>query len=195
MRLWLFEHPLAHQAVHWLVATWWIRSLFLTTKLRLVRGAHTSAGLWERVCFIYGLTVWTVVYIGSINSYEAFPVVLVVKKKQNKKTPTCQWRRRKRPVFDPWVGKIPWRREWQPTPVFLPRESCGQKSLAVYSLLTRVIKSRTLLKGLSMYACVNLYEICNMAVFWFGMVVCILVGIQIVWVVDPWVRKNPRRRE
>ena len=25
--------------------------------------------------------------------------------------------------FDPWVGKIPWRRKWQPTPVFLPRES------------------------------------------------------------------------
>ena len=25
-----------------------------------------------------------------------------------------------RPVFDPWVGKIPWRRAWQPTPVFLP---------------------------------------------------------------------------
>ena len=28
-----------------------------------------------------------------------------------------------RPVFDPWVGKIPWRRAWQPTPVFLPGES------------------------------------------------------------------------
>ena len=25
--------------------------------------------------------------------------------------------------FDPWVGKIPWRRAWQPTPVFLPKES------------------------------------------------------------------------
>ena len=30
----------------------------------------------------------------------------------------------------PWVGKIPWRRKWQPTPVFLPGESHGQKSLA-----------------------------------------------------------------
>ena len=27
------------------------------------------------------------------------------------------------PGFDPWVEKIPWRRKWQPTPVFLPRES------------------------------------------------------------------------
>ena len=32
--------------------------------------------------------------------------------------------------FDPWVGKIPWRTEWQPTPVFLPGKSHGQRSLA-----------------------------------------------------------------
>ena len=32
-------------------------------------------------------------------------------------------------LFDPLVGKIPCRRKWQPTPVFLPGESCGQKSL------------------------------------------------------------------
>ena len=35
--------------------------------------------------------------------------------------------------FDPWVGKNPWRRAWQPTSVFLPRESLGQRSLAGYS--------------------------------------------------------------
>ena len=34
-----------------------------------------------------------------------------------------------RPGLDPWVGKIPWRREWQPTPVFLPGEPQGQRSL------------------------------------------------------------------
>ena len=38
------------------------------------------------------------------------------------------------PSFDSWVGKIPWRRKWQPTPIFLPGESHGQKSLAGYSL-------------------------------------------------------------
>ena len=38
-----------------------------------------------------------------------------------------------RPRFDPWVGKIPWRREWQPTPVFLPGESHGWRSLVGYS--------------------------------------------------------------
>jgi len=39
----------------------------------------------------------------------------------------------KRPRFDSWVGKIPWRRKLQPTPVFLPGESHGKKSLACYS--------------------------------------------------------------
>ena len=34
---------------------------------------------------------------------------------------------------EPWVGKLPWRRKWQPTPVFLPAESHGQRSLAGYS--------------------------------------------------------------
>ena len=35
--------------------------------------------------------------------------------------------------FDPWVGKISWRRPWQPTPVFLPGKSHGQRSLVGYS--------------------------------------------------------------
>ena len=41
----------------------------------------------------------------------------------------CQCRRSKRCRFDPWVGKIPWRRKWQTTPVFLPGKSHGQRSL------------------------------------------------------------------
>ena len=35
--------------------------------------------------------------------------------------------------FNPWVGKILWRRSWQPSLVFLPGESHGQRSLAGYS--------------------------------------------------------------
>ena len=55
---------------------------------------------------------------------------------QNGKETACQCkrcRRHKRCRFDPWVEKIPWRRKWQPTPVFLPGESHGQRSLAGYS--------------------------------------------------------------
>ena len=47
--------------------------------------------------------------------------------------PGCQCRSHKRLGFDPWVGKLPWTRAWQPTPVFLPGESHGQRSLAGYS--------------------------------------------------------------
>ena len=38
-----------------------------------------------------------------------------------------------RPGFDPWVGKIPWRRKWQPTPVFMPGKSHGLRSPVGYS--------------------------------------------------------------
>ena len=48
------------------------------------------------------------------------------------KEPACQCRRHKRHGFHPWVGKIPWRRAWQPTPIFLPEESHGESSLTGY---------------------------------------------------------------
>ena len=50
-----------------------------------------------------------------------------------KQNPACQCRRHKRHGFNPQVGKISWRRKWQPTPVFMPGESHGQRSLAGYS--------------------------------------------------------------
>ena len=43
------------------------------------------------------------------------------------KESACQCRR---PGFNPWVRKIPWRRQWQTTPVFLPEEFHGQRGLA-----------------------------------------------------------------
>ena len=47
--------------------------------------------------------------------------------------PTCQCRRCKRCGLNTWVRKIPWRRAWQSTPVFLLGESHGQRSLVGYS--------------------------------------------------------------
>ena len=58
--------------------------------------------------------------------YGASQVVLVVRN-----PPAC--RRHKRHGFDPWVGKIPWRRKWQSTLVFLLRKSYGQRNLVGYS--------------------------------------------------------------
>ena len=49
------------------------------------------------------------------------------------KEPARQSRRLERRGFDPWFGKIHWRRKWQPIPVFLPWESHGQRNLAGYS--------------------------------------------------------------
>jgi len=62
-----------------------------------------------------------------MNWIGASQVVTVVKE------PICQGRRGKRHRFDPWVGKIPWRRVWQHTPVFLPGKSHGQRKLVGYS--------------------------------------------------------------
>ena len=45
------------------------------------------------------------------------------------KEPAFQHRRQKRHGFNPWVGKIPWRRAWQPTLVFLLGKSHGQRGL------------------------------------------------------------------
>ena len=49
------------------------------------------------------------------------------------KEPACQCRRHKRYRFSPWVGKIPWRKVCISSPVFLPGEFLGQKSLEGYS--------------------------------------------------------------
>ena len=46
------------------------------------------------------------------------------------KKSACQCKRCR---FNPWVGKITWRKKWQSTPVFLPRKFPGQKSLVGYS--------------------------------------------------------------
>ena len=51
----------------------------------------------------------------------------------NSKEAACQCRRCKRCGFDPWVGKIPWRKAWQLTLIFLPGESHEQRSPAGYS--------------------------------------------------------------
>ena len=71
----------------------------------------------------------------SVSAPEHACILLIPTRSQplggaNCKEPACQCRRPKRRRFDPWVGKSPWRREWLPTPVFLPGESHGQRSLA-----------------------------------------------------------------
>ena len=67
----------------------------------------------------------------------------------------------RRPGFNLWVGKIPWRKEWQPTPVFSPEEFHGQGSLAGYSPWGRIESDTTervilgMLKNDAVVAAVN----------------------------------------
>ena len=51
----------------------------------------------------------------------------------NGKESACQCRRSQRHGIDPWAGKMPWKRAWQPTAAFLPGEFHGQRSLVGYS--------------------------------------------------------------
>ena len=64
--------------------------------------------------------------ISSTNRNQGFPGGI------SGKESACQCRRCKR--FDPWVGKMPWRRKWKPIPVFSPGKSHGQRSLWGYNL-------------------------------------------------------------
>ena len=59
------------------------------------------------------------------------------------KEPACQCNRCKRRRLDPWAGEIPWKRAWQPTPVFLSGESHGCRSLVGYSPQGRQELDRT----------------------------------------------------
>ena len=65
------------------------------------------------------------------------------------KETACQWKRCERLGFNPWVGKIPWRRAWQPTSVFLPGKSYGWRSMGLQSIGSQVW---TWLKWLSTHA-------------------------------------------
>ena len=62
----------------------------------------------------------------AMSKVRASQVALLVKNSPAKAGP-------ERHEFDPWVGKIPWGRAWQPTPIFLPGKFHGQRIVADYS--------------------------------------------------------------
>ena len=98
------------------------RSLFLAFLL----GPHKAPG--------WGCSRrWTLLLWPSLNLIVSPNTITGFPNGSSSKDSACQRRRPKRLGFDPWVKKIPWRRERQPTPVFLPGESHGQRSLLCYS--------------------------------------------------------------
>ena len=78
------------------------------------------------------------------------------------KESTCQCRTHR---FDPWVGKIPWRRKWLLTPIFLPGEPHGQRSLAGYSPWSRKSQTRLANKSQLVYA-LEKYQAVSLLVEW-----------------------------
>ena len=97
------------------------------------------AGIWSEA-FSLSLSLFFYPYIPSLEdltqsficSYYVIKLIIPPGDASGKE-PTCQCRRHKTHGFDPWSGTIPWKRKWQPTPVFLPRESHGLRRLAGYS--------------------------------------------------------------
>ena len=88
---------------------------------------------YETICFIFiPLLFSTLSFLHCVDNYflkhfwkSLFQMTLKVKNLPTNMGDKCG--------FAPWVRKIPWRRAWQPTPVFLPGESHWQRSLAGYS--------------------------------------------------------------
>ena len=90
---------------------------------------------WTQVFHIAGrfFTIWATREAQTLGIKKVLPITLGFPGGTSGKESTYQHRRHKRPRFDPWLGKIPWRKAWQPIPVFLPGESHGQRSLVGYS--------------------------------------------------------------
>ena len=88
------------------------------------RQCEGCLGSWAGSCRIRLLAMFSEADTIRSKRYfnGAFPMALCL-----------QCRRHRTLGFDPWVGRIPWRRKWQPTPVFLPGKSHGQRSLEGYS--------------------------------------------------------------
>ena len=93
----------------------------------------SSYATWQRLwcdCCLYDIE-----YVIYLLQAFLFPCIkwgwlfLVPSRWGSGKESACQCKRCMKHRFDPWVGKIPCRRKWQPTRVLLPGESCGQRSL------------------------------------------------------------------
>ena len=101
---------------------------FFTRRKKLDNQLHYIFNQWLWASFCPSLCLYFLTCkMGIVHHCLGFP------SGTSGKEPTCQCRKHKRHGFYPWVRKIPWRRAWQPSPVFLPGESHGQRNLVSYS--------------------------------------------------------------
>ena len=108
---------------------WWTGKPGVLQSMESQRVRHnwaTELNWLSKLCSDAGWTDWPVE--GNLRIQRKTICQLPFKIIAGKNLPECR-----RPGFNPWVGNTPWRRAWQPTPVFSPGESHGQRSLMGYS--------------------------------------------------------------
>ena len=101
--------------------------------IHLFGSSHSFAGIYfiseqSRVMCIFWYLFSVTAAFGSDICLQGFPGGAAVKN-----PPANTGDKETKTAVQSWVGKIPWRRKWHPTPVFLPGESHGQRSLVGYS--------------------------------------------------------------
>ena len=80
--------------------------------------------------------------------------------------------------FDPLVKKIPWKRKWQPAPVFLPEKSNGQRSLAGYSPWDHKMVGQNLVT--KQQICLHIYSSLSLSIYiYIYIYVCVYVYMYI----------------
>ena len=84
--------------------------------------------------YIFVSILYIYIFFFSLFPHIGYYIILIgLPRWLSGKESACQCRSHRRRGFDPWVRKIPWKRKWWPTPVFLPGKSRGQLSLMGYS--------------------------------------------------------------
>ena len=114
------------------ITVWFNWALIVFDKVNVAKNKHlgnliTSSCIWNNF----------VIFIFFDNLFEVILYFFPISNGNNILPCWLRWWRiclqYGRPVFDPWAGKIPWRREWLPNPVFCSGEFHGQRSLVDYS--------------------------------------------------------------
>ena len=151
-------------------------------RLHCCGGAHLLANILqlEKTITLLGCATQMGFFIG-LGSADCFLLasMSMIPPRWHQKESACQWRRHKRDGFHPSVGKIPWSREWQPTPVFLPGKFHRQRSLAVHG----AAKSQTRLTTVT--------TLCLFHAFWIKSVCCRCCCVTSVVANSVW----PHRRQ
>ena len=86
----------------------------LSLDMRGEKTTHTASPLGIQRIFRDTVTIWCLIinpYFGTQKCYVGLSTTSP--RWHSGKEPICQWRRRRRHGFDPWIGKIPWSRKWQ----------------------------------------------------------------------------------